>query len=318
MRPILCSYYITYRCNARCAFCGIWQDPTLQRSIEADPEDVVRNLKQARYLGVRFVDFTGGEPLLYEPLPKLLSHAKKMGLWTSVTTNCLLYPERAKDLSGLVDLLHFSLDSDRAEVHDRLRGVESFHRVLESIEIAKGLSECPDLLFTVTADNFEAMTKLAKFAREQRLILIINPTFSYFGNDPMPPEADRLIYEVSGYPYVYVNRALIRLIRSGGNNPRNPRCRAVTSTIVISPDNCLLLPCFHHRQRNLPIDGNLSEVWEGGIAQSERRMEGRHAFCKGCTINCYFDPSFLYKFDIYFTYSLLSKVKYAFDKYLRR
>ena len=26
--PILCNYYLTYRCNARCGFCDIWEKPS--------------------------------------------------------------------------------------------------------------------------------------------------------------------------------------------------------------------------------------------------------------------------------------------------
>ena len=74
---------------------------------------VKRNLEQAREIGVRFVDFTGGEPLLYEDLPRALEYARELGFWTSITTNGLGYPKRAESLKGRVDLLHFSLDIDR-------------------------------------------------------------------------------------------------------------------------------------------------------------------------------------------------------------
>ena len=26
--PILCNYYVTYRCNAKCGFCDIWERPS--------------------------------------------------------------------------------------------------------------------------------------------------------------------------------------------------------------------------------------------------------------------------------------------------
>lgn len=123
MKPLLLHYYITTRCNARCSFCTIWREPS---TIDASLPDVVSNLSHAKKAGCRFVDFTGGEPLLNKELPAFLKAAKKIGLITSVTTNCLIFPERAKELAGLIDLLHFSIDADTAELHDAIRGRHSY------------------------------------------------------------------------------------------------------------------------------------------------------------------------------------------------
>ena len=102
--PILLHYYITERCNSRCSFCDIWQQPA---GADALPEDVARNLHDAARLGLRFVDFTGGEPLLHPELPRMLRRARSEGLRTTLTTNALLYPDRAAELEGNVDFLHF-------------------------------------------------------------------------------------------------------------------------------------------------------------------------------------------------------------------
>ena len=87
MKPVICNYYLTYRCNARCGFCDIWKDRSASRSREPSPDVIRRNLGDVRRLGVRMVDFTGGEPLLYEELPRALDCAKSIGMWTTVTTN---------------------------------------------------------------------------------------------------------------------------------------------------------------------------------------------------------------------------------------
>lgn len=313
MKPILCNYYITYRCNARCVFCDIWRYP---EKAEAAPESVLSNLAGIRRLGCRFIDFTGGEPLLHEHLPLLLRRAKQAGLITSVTTNCLLYPQRAGELAGLVDLLHFSLDSDSAPLHDELRGIPCYDRVLESIDKALAAGERPDLLFTVTDRNVHALGGLARLARRKKLMLVVNPAFSYFGNKALASQGVDVLRAYARQPHVYINLALLRLIRAGGNQVWSPRCRAATSTVVISPNNELVLPCFHHRQGAVPIDGDIVGAWNSSQARGARAQQGRYAFCAHCTINCYFDPSFLYKVDRYFWESLISKARYAFHKYV--
>jgi len=118
-------------------------------------------------------------------------------------------------------------------------------------------------------------------------------------------------------PYVYINRALHRFIRQQGNQRATPRCKAISSTIVIAPQNELLLPCFHQAQLAIPIKFNLPEILKSQTWHLLKKQQGTFPFCDGCTINCYFDPSFLYKLDRFFLLSLASKFKYGFDKFLR-
>lgn len=317
MKPILCIYYITYRCNARCSFCNIWYDPEFENVSDCSVENVEINLRQVRKTGVKFVDFTGGEPLLHPDLPAFLEIARRLGLYTSVTTNCKRYPDLAEALRGRVDLLHFSLDSFVGEEHDYLRGQNLFTNVMHSIEIAQGIGERPDLLFTATHKNFDAIGELSEFAREKKLMLIVNPVFNYCGQERLNNAALNYLESYSRKPYVYVNHALHKLIRKRGNDRLRPRCRAMSSSILITPDNQLLTPCFHHSKEKIPIKMNLREIITGSSYKREKELQGRHSFCEGCTINCYFDPSFLYKIDEYLLLSLFSKAKYGFDKYVR-
>ncbi|NOZ61928.1 MAG: radical SAM protein [Calditrichaeota bacterium] len=316
-KPILAHYYITYRCNARCVYCDIPGKSRRRQNRDARLEHVLENLPQLRSLGVRFVDFTGGEPLLHPDLPDMLRAAKKIGLRTTVTTNCAFYPQRAKELRGLVDLLHFSLDSTNEQENDTLRGKGSFRDVMRSIEIAKKLGERPDLLFTVTDANYRAIDELSRFARKEKLMLIVNPFFAYARQNPITLNALNYLEQFFGAPFVYFNRAFHRLIRVGGNDRLRPRCRVGAAVVVVSPQNEILLPCYHRVQRRIPICGNLKELWLSPRTQNYRRKSGSFSFCQGCTINCYFDPSFLYEMDAYFWLSLFSKMRYGFDKYVR-
>jgi len=293
--PLVCNYYLTLRCNARCSFCDIWQEPDRRL---ANPEEVLRNLGQLRRASVRIVDFTGGEPLLHPGLPSFLREAKRQGLRTTVSTNALLYPKRARELSGLINLLHFSIDAARPDLHDRLRGVPSFDRVMEALDVALTLGEKPELLFTATRDNYLEIGPLADLARQFGVILIVNPVFS--GGDEMlrQPELLELI-ALCNKPYVYLNGGVAKLMLDGGNDPTKPRCRAVSATVVISPQNELLLPCYHQTRSAVPIQGNLLQALASPERKIWRRSQGRADFCRGCAINCYLAPSLVYRADRY-------------------
>ncbi|MFW6245078.1 MAG: radical SAM protein [Fibrobacterota bacterium] len=313
VKPLLVHYYITNRCNARCTFCSIWQETPKK---DSDPESVENNLKQARRAGCSFVDFTGGEPLLHPDLPSFLKIAKNVGYITSVTTNCLLFPERVKELAGLIDLLHFSIDADTAELHDRIRGCRSYDRVIESIDSALKNKLYPDLLFTYTKENIDALEGIYNLARQKKLILILDPVFSTSGPDRLCTDIHKKALEFSRRQGVYLNTAHLLLRKQGGNHTRSPLCRAVSSTLVILPDDSLALPCYHHRNISVPIRGRLSELLKGEERLKALYMEGKYSFCEGCHINCYFDPSYQYRFDRMMRESLKSKMKYAGTKYL--
>jgi len=315
--PILANYYVTYRCNARCDFCDIWRTKKYRHIEDAQMQDVKNNLSALKKLGVRFVDFTGGEPLLHRQLPEMLEYAKHLGLRTSITTNCLLYSQRAVDTRGLVDFLHFSLDSVSRATHDRLRGVCCFDSVMTSIETAENLGETPDLLFTVTEENWTEIGEMVAFAQKRGLVLIVNPIFSHEQNHNLQLSVLQHLEKFAGEPFVYINRAFHRLRRNGGNDVQAPRCRAVSSTVVISPDNQMLLPCFHHATISVPIKDDLLQLRKSAITRKHLNLQGRFQFCSGCAINCYFDPSFHYKLDAYFFESIIAKSKYWFDKKIR-
>lgn len=312
MKPLLLHYYLTTRCNARCTFCDIWKQP---QGSDASAGDVIANLAVARRAGCRFVDFTGGEPLLHKDLPLFLAEAKRLGFITSVTTNCLLFADRAPELAGLVDLLHFSLDADTAAQHDEIRGRASYDNVMESIDIALANRLVPDLLFTYTARNIDAFDGIYRLARQKKLMVILDPVFDITGKDPLAPlvhEKARVLARRAG---VYLNRAHLTLRKQGGNSTLAPHCRAVDSTIVILPDNTLALPCFHHRIDAVPIAGDLAQALTTETRREAAKMQGQHQFCEHCHINCYFDPSYGYMRNRLFAQSMMSKARYAWYKY---
>jgi len=312
--PILCNYYVTTRCNAKCSFCNIH----LKKGINANLHDVLANLESLKKLGIKFIDFTGGEPLVYPHLYEILRRAKELNFITTVTTNTILYPKMAEKLSGLIDLLHFSLDSLDPDEHNRIRGVECFNSVMQSIDIAKSIGERPDIIFTVSKDNIYQLRPMIKFAKKKRLILLINPVFSYYGNPHAGNDVLYKILSVASEPFVYVNRGIIHFMLKGGNSTSNPRCRGVTTTIAISPENSIYLPCYHKYTEKIAIEHDLIKTYNSSRMAFFKDMQGKFPFCEKCTISCYFDPSFAYGIDYYFFLSQVSKIKYTFDKYFRK
>ena len=312
--PVLCNYYVTYRCNAKCGFCDIWERP----SPYVTPEQVVQNLQDLRRLGVKVIDFTGGEPLLHRQIDELLRLAKSMGFITTLTTNGLLYPKWAERLKGLVDMLHFSLDSPHKEEHDASRGVACYDFVVESIALAQTIGERPDILFTVMESNIHQIEEVyERFCRPHKLVLLLNPIFDYNAVKTGGSLSAAALQELSRWgrkPGVYLNEGFIGLRRDGGNQIEDPVCKAASSTVVISPENKLVLPCYHLGLQDFPIEGRLYELYKSAEVQRLIAEEGRLPACQGCTINCYMQPSFAVNLNKYFWQALPSTLKYNLMK----
>lgn len=257
--------------------------------------------------------------MLHPQIGELLAMAKARGFLTTVTSNGLLYPKRAEALRGKVDLLHFSIDSPVPHEHNASRGVECFDKLMESVEVALALGERPDLLFTVTNENVRHLETIYEtISRPNGLILIVNPLFEYHAlGGALSDEVMERVARFAQRPYVYLNPAFLTLRRRGGNDPAMPDCRAVSTTVVISPFDEIVLPCYHAGLEKIPIEGRLYDLWRGDRVAHHRRMEGRLDVCRGCTINCYFEPSFAVQpASRYFWESLPSKVRYSWTKFV--
>jgi MoaA/NifB/PqqE/SkfB family radical SAM enzyme len=313
-KPVLCNYYVTYRCNAACGFCDIWEKPSPYVKVE----NARKNFTDLKKLGVKVIDFTGGEPLLHREIDLLLEEAKKLKFITTITTNTLLYPKWAERLKGKVDMLHFSLDSPNKEEHDASRKVACFDFFVESLQIAKSIGERPDIMFTVFEHNIDQIEEVyQKFSVPYNYVLILNPVFEYndLGKSEKLTAASLKKLKAWGKrKNVYLNDAFIQLREDGGNKTEDPICKAASSTIVISPENKLMLPCYHLGIESFEIKDKLYDLYRSPKIKDIIHMEGKYKGCEGCTINCYMQPSFAVELNKYWLKALPSTLKYNWIK----
>jgi sulfatase maturation enzyme AslB (radical SAM superfamily) len=187
---------------------------------------------------------------------------------------------------------------------------------MESIEIAKKYNLFPDLLFTFTDENINYVPEIQKIAIKNKLVLIIDPVFSTNGTNLLSDETINKAKKYAKLPAVYLNFAHLILRGQGGNNVEKPTCKAIDSTIVIMPDNTLALPCYHRFRVKLDINGDLESLIKSKDITEFRKLQGKLKICEHCHINCYMDPSYQYKINRLFFASNISKLKYAFYKYI--
>jgi pyrroloquinoline quinone biosynthesis protein E len=85
-RFLSCLWELTYRCNARCAICSYWRNPS-EPMQELGLDEIDQALVRLHHGGCRMINFTGGEPTLRSDLEGIVRRASQMGFWTSIVTN---------------------------------------------------------------------------------------------------------------------------------------------------------------------------------------------------------------------------------------
>jgi MoaA/NifB/PqqE/SkfB family radical SAM enzyme len=314
-KPVMAYYYVTYKCTARCTFCNIPDGPmdVIPVSKYSSTAQSIEQFKVLKRIGVRLIDFTGGEPLLKKNLPALLKAAKDMGFKTQITTNCTLYPRRAKEIAGLVDIMNFSLVGPTPEIHNPIRRDTSFKDVIKSMGIARELGEPYQLIFVLTNSNVDQLEPMIKLAREHQAILKIQPEFDLFGNGNVDLTHVRMAEKLAREDNVYVNLGETAIFEKG-NLKDKPRCRAANAVIVVSPDGYVLYPCYHMVTTKIPLDRNFEKLFHSRKWQQMQDEVGRFDFCHNCRNLCYLHPSFTYRYDRLFVLSALSDIRYLRER----
>ncbi|MBV8133857.1 MAG: radical SAM protein [Alphaproteobacteria bacterium] len=124
--PGLCHFAITSACNARCGFCSFARDqlPAASRH-SVTLSEAKRASDILKRNGVRFLHFTGGEPLVHRDFTAMVAHASQIGMVPTLVTNgALMTPKRVALLAdaGLATV-YISIDAASRTVHDANRGL---------------------------------------------------------------------------------------------------------------------------------------------------------------------------------------------------
>ena len=118
------------RCNCRCVMCDIWKTDQHREFTLAQLESQMDAIER---LQVRWVVFTGGEPLMHSNLFALTDLLRGRGIRVTILSTGLLFERFAHEITEHVDDAIVSLDGP-AEIHDRIRRVlRGFNRIADGV-----------------------------------------------------------------------------------------------------------------------------------------------------------------------------------------
>jgi MoaA/NifB/PqqE/SkfB family radical SAM enzyme len=205
------------KCNLRCLHCYSSSSPTQLPTLPLERVCSAVDLLYAE--GYNSVGISGGEPLLYAQLPKLLQHIRDLAMIATVTTNGMLVDDRlAAVLREATKLVAVSVDGP-PESHNRMRAhPQAFKRMTEGVARLKHAGVPFGFIFTLTLCNLHELNWLAEFAVAQGARLLqVHPleevgraTGQFSGCAPDALELARAFVEVARLQKEYAGSLTIQ------------------------------------------------------------------------------------------------------------
>jgi len=170
-RPLQTVLFISDECNLSCKHCSVYNHEKPHRKTFVE---IKEELIYSYRLGSRFVDFEGGEPLMWKDGEKrinnLIDLAKQIGFFsTTVTTNGQFPIVGCK-----ADSIWVSLDGLN-DYHDSIRGKGVFERLCKNI--AESNHKSLSVNMVINNQNYLSVKETIVFAKDNPSIQSISLNF---------------------------------------------------------------------------------------------------------------------------------------------
>ena len=301
--------------------CDIWK---VNEAEEISVQELARHTADIEALGVEWVVFSGGEPLMHSDLFRLTGVLRSMRIRTSLLTTGLLLAPHAEQIVDSIDDVIVSLDGPPS-IHDEIRRVAgAFDSLREGVRALLRLRPGYPLSgrCTVQLANHNHLRETVQAAREMGLesisFLAADVTSEAFNRpggwsetrqdavrlsaeevDVLSDETEALIRNnASEIERGFIRETpekLRRIVHSfrvhlGAEEAAAPRCNAPWTSAVVESDGTLR-PCFFHQ----PI-GNVCEQGLLGALNSPEAVAFRRSLdiaadptCRRCTCSLYWE-----------------------------
>jgi len=299
-KPLIASLLLSYDCNIKCKYCPFQDYPNkvTHKSFE-EWSELIEGIVES---GVRRISFSGGEPLLYADLNRLLKRATELGIKKGIVTNGVgltLQKMKQYEDSGL-NALTVSVDTLDANMYARIcnttKGV--LDRVLEKIIFARMRQKYWVGINTViTAMNVNQINPIIDFCSKNDVFLqfqIFNP---FEGCEDLMPAVNELraainlikLHKKRGAPvensYDYLE-ACFEFAQSR-TFPKQMKCFIPFVELVITPDLKMKVCCLSDEIGNVTKEG-LKKLWRDELAD-HWRAQAHKKKCRNCFL-IYHEP----------------------------
>lgn len=289
--PLFCGHKLTYKCNLRCKMCPFWKRTNKDLSIEQE-KAILRRIYDS---GACAIAFEGGEPLLRKDLSKILAYSRSLPLQTSLVTNGTLLESKIDEIAQYINgAIYVSLDG-LEKTHDTIRGVNGcFKKAIQGITAAS--KKVPVTInTTIMNENIHEIEDLVKLAKGLNVKISVAIAHEYYETEASTPARTKIrditgkLVELKkkGYP-------LINSISYFGVIAKEKKwiCKP-WSTINVSPEGYLILPCYVRNEYAKTIS-----VFDTSIKNAISDFDWKDTQnCRECSLHCYVEPSLVLSYD---------------------
>lgn len=167
--PLLVEWNITYRCNLSCEYCGVNR---IQMK-ELETKQIFQMIDELATLGTRFINFSGGEPLLRDDLSQIIDYCCLKKIIVSIKSNGTLVKKQFHKIKKAAEI-QFSLDGPK-EINDSLRGQAVHDKVMEAISVCKSEGMKVTLSTVISKNNLDHIFYLLDVAEKQKIGVCFQP-----------------------------------------------------------------------------------------------------------------------------------------------
>ncbi len=316
--PHAIQFNITFKCNQRCAYCGIYND----KRDEMTSKQIYSMIDEFVEFGTSRLSITGGEPLMRTDFQDIVRYARKRGLFVSLATNASLV---SKDMDRLSEVNSVNVTLDGPEpIHDKQRGEGNFKKVLNAIEVIRNKGIPVYINSVITRYNCAHIQDIVELARSLDIKVLFQPVFfseqshannvegykdTKYDDQQLTDVLEELIkMKDKGNSYIMLSRRYYRNVINAVKSGKKIRCsNAGALFCTISPDG-RVAPCNLLVRDSRWLNGN-----EVGFKNAFLHMPKIN--CEGC-LSSFIDIDDIYslKPDIIWNYykhylKLFTKIK---------
>ncbi len=282
---------VTYRCNARCNMCNVYQYPTGRQ--EEITLDEIEKLPE-----MAFTNITGGEPFIRQDIPEIVEELYKKSDRIVISTNGY-FTERIIELCKRFPKVGVRISIEGLqETNDKIRGIpDGFNRGYNTLKTLVDMGH-PDVGFGMTVQdlNCEDLVPLYRISNELNMEFATATLHNSFYFHKYDNKVDDKLHVAKNFEALinellrskspkkwfraFFNHGLINYIYG---QPRLLPCEMSKNAFFVDP-YCDVVPCNGTNEKM--IMGNLREQsWEE-LWNSERAEKVREQI-NHCDRNCW-------------------------------
>lgn len=183
--PLTGNIDVTYRCNNNCVHCWLQLPDTKHHKQKELPFDrIIEIVDEARNLGCRQWNISGGEPMLRDDFPELFEYITSRASTYSLNTNGTLITPKIAALMKRKGVKLISIYGASEKVHDRItRTPGSFKAMQQGISYLKEQGARFVFQIVPMKDNFHQMEQMKEFAIRHNVEFRYGASWLYLRSD---------------------------------------------------------------------------------------------------------------------------------------